>query len=106
MFGIGVGETIVLGMVAVLLFGKRLPEVAKTIGGHYAQLRRALQEVQTEMYRAQNVVDDVVRDTKQQLLTYDEDDYRESTAPQFQLPEPEESDDDADDESNTSSASS
>ncbi len=87
MFGIGVGETIVLGMIAVLLFGKRLPEVAKTVGGHYAKLRRALQEVQSELYKAQGDVNDVVRDTKQQLLTYEDDDYREPTAPQFELPE-------------------
>ena len=87
MFGIGVGETIVLGMIAVLLFGKRLPEVAKTVGGHYARLRRALQEVQSEMYSAQSEVNTVVKDAKQKLLTYEDDDYREPTAPQFELPE-------------------
>ena len=87
MFGIGVGETIVLGMLAVLLFGKRLPEVAKTVGGHYARLRRALQEVQSEMYSAQSEVNTVVKDAKQKLLTYEDDDYREPTAPQFELPE-------------------
>ena len=76
-------------MLAVLLFGKRLPEVAKTVGGHYARLRRALQEVQSEMYKAQSDVDDVVRDAKQKLLTYEDDDYREPTAPQFELPEEE-----------------
>ena len=89
MFGIGIGETIFIGMLAVLLFGKRLPEVAKTVGGHYARLRRALQEVQSEMYKAQSDVDDVVRDAKQKLLTYEDDDYREPTAPQFELPEEE-----------------
>lgn len=87
MFGIGATEAIVFGLLAVLLFGKRLPDVARQLGTHYAQLKRVLQEVQSEMYKAQNSVTSVVNETKQQLLTYEDDDYVEPTAPQFEVPE-------------------
>ena len=30
--GMGLGEILVIGMVAVLLYGKRLPDVAKDVG--------------------------------------------------------------------------
>ncbi len=88
MFGMGIGEVIVIGIIAVLLFGKRLPEVARTLGGHYQEFRRGLNEIQTEMSRASREVDRSVRDTTSKLLTYDEDDYAEPTALQFQVPPP------------------
>ncbi len=88
MFGMGIGEVIVIGVIAVLLFGKRLPEVARTLGGHYQEFRRGLNEIQSEMSRASREVDRSVRDTTSKLLTYDEDDYAEPTAPQFQVPPP------------------
>ena len=51
MFGMGVGELLIFGVIAVLLFGKRLPEVARSFGQSYHQFRRGLQDVQSEMDR-------------------------------------------------------
>ena len=45
MFGMGFQELIVVGVVAVLLFGKRLPEVARTLGTSYRDFRKSLVSV-------------------------------------------------------------
>lgn len=39
-------ELIIIGVIAILLFGKRLPEVAKSLGNSYRQFRRGLSEFQ------------------------------------------------------------
>ena len=83
-FGMGIGELMLLGIVAVLLYGKRLPDVAKDFGKQYHQFKRGLQDMQAEMSKATSEVDRTMRDAKQQLLTFDDDD--EPTAPQFTAP--------------------
>lgn len=48
-FGIGVTEMILLAVVAVMLFGGRLPEVAKQLGESYVQFRRGLDDIKTSI---------------------------------------------------------
>ena len=45
--GIGFSEMLVIGIVAVLLFGSRLPEVARSLGQTYQQFRKGLTELQS-----------------------------------------------------------
>ena len=47
MFGMGYAELILLGIVAIMLFGKRLPEVARSLGGSYRELRKGLSDIQS-----------------------------------------------------------
>ena len=47
--GIGYAELVVLGVVAVILFGRKLPEVARNVGNSYAQFRQGLSELQSSM---------------------------------------------------------
>ena len=48
MFGsVGYPELILLGVVAILLFGKRLPEVARSLGGSYREFRKSLNEIKS-----------------------------------------------------------
>jgi len=43
MFGLGPVEIVLIGAVAVMLYGKRLPEVGRTFGKTVGDLRRQWQ---------------------------------------------------------------
>lgn len=45
MFGLGPMELAIVGMVAVLLFGKRLPSVAKAVGQSFAEFKRGIKDL-------------------------------------------------------------
>ncbi len=47
--GIGFGEILIILVVAVILFGSRLPEVAKNLGKSYQQFRKGLAELQSSI---------------------------------------------------------
>ena len=90
MFGMGIQELVVVGMVAVLLFGKRLPEVARSFGQTYSQFRKGLQEIQNEMTKVTSAVEDAARTgySYSPQSSPAADDYDEPTAPRFELPAP------------------
>ena len=48
--GLGFAELLVIGVIAVILFGKNLPEVARSLGHSYTQFRRGLQDIQSDVY--------------------------------------------------------
>lgn len=49
-FGIGFPELVIISVVAVILFGARLPEVARSLGQSYQQFRKGLQEIQSTIH--------------------------------------------------------
>lgn len=51
MFGIGTTELIVVAIVALLLFGNRLPSVMRSLGQGVNEFKRGLNDVQQEMDR-------------------------------------------------------
>ena len=89
MFGLGMQELLVVGIVALLLFGKRLPEVARSLGKSYTEFRRGLSDIQSQMN-----LSDIYSSTSSSSYdsgssSYDEDDYddyEEATAPKFEPP--------------------
>ncbi len=84
MFGVTPFELMVVGVVAVLLFGSKLPEVARSLGGSYRELRKGLSEFQNQM----RVVDFNAPPTpKSKPVEIDEDDQLvETSAPRFVPP--------------------
>ncbi|MBP90279.1 MAG: hypothetical protein CMJ64_26830 [Planctomycetaceae bacterium] len=86
MFGFGFQELIVVGIVAVLLFGKRLPEVAKSLGHSYTQFRKGLNEIQSSMDYTQSSYTPPPSSSPSSRSYDDYDDYDEPTAPKFEPP--------------------
>jgi sec-independent protein translocase protein TatA len=87
MFGLSTQELLVLGVVAIILFGKRLPEVAKTLGKKYADFRRGLSDIQSQFDLSDTYSSRPARSSYAARSTQDDyDDYDEATAPRFQPP--------------------
>ncbi|MCM2372477.1 Sec-independent protein translocase subunit TatA/TatB [Aporhodopirellula aestuarii] len=93
MFGLSFFEMSVIGIIAVVLFGGNLPEVARKFGSTYSQLRRSLQEVQQQFREAQREVDRAMTindkapvNSSSTMYEDDEDDTPEPSAPKFKPP--------------------
>ena len=52
MFGLGPLEIVVIAAIAVMIYGKRLPEVGRTFGKTMGQLRRQWQDMSREFEMA------------------------------------------------------
>ena len=93
MFGLGIQELLIFGVIAVLLFGKRLPEVARQLGAGYQDFRKGLGEIQSQM----DIRDTIYNSPTSSSLPSatqtndDRDDFDEPTAPKLELPDTEES---------------
>lgn len=74
MFGLGYAELIIVGIVAVILFGGRLPEVARSMG-------RSLTEFKKGMSDIENDVSDAIYSDPASAATGDE--YHSPSAPKF-----------------------
>lgn len=48
MFGLGPAELLIIGVVAVMLFGSRLPQVARSLGKSLTEFKRGMDDVQGE----------------------------------------------------------
>lgn len=47
--GIGYAELMLIALIAVMLFGSKLPEVARSVGQSYTQFRSGLNDIQTSI---------------------------------------------------------
>jgi sec-independent protein translocase protein TatA len=88
MFGLAPQELMAVAVIAVLLFGSKLPEVARSLGGSYREFRRGLNDMQQQFREVER---EVVRaidtpSSKKIDLTEDEDVDREPSAPKFTPP--------------------
>jgi sec-independent protein translocase protein TatA len=79
MFGLGPMELAIVGVIAVLLFGKRLPEVGRSMGKGIVEFKKGLRDIQNEV--------DVNSSTPTRSVPRNAiDDYDEPTAPKFEPP--------------------
>ncbi|MCA8989731.1 MAG: twin-arginine translocase TatA/TatE family subunit, partial [Planctomycetaceae bacterium] len=51
-FTTGWKEMVILGFIALLLFGKRLPEVARSLGQGFVEFKRGMTAIETDMKTA------------------------------------------------------
>lgn len=80
---LGYTEILLLGVIALMLYGSRLPEVARNFGGTYRDLRRKVDEFQREFrdWDRQETTS-----ARKPTYTPDEPDKIEPTAPKFTPP--------------------
>src|ERR671921_331571 len=80
MFGLGPMELAIVGVIAVLLFGKRLPEVGRSMGKSVMEFKKGMRDIQEEL-------DTSVHSKPAQVTHHNPiDDYEEPTAPKFEPP--------------------
>lgn len=76
MFGIGTGEMIFFGLIALLLFGKKLPEVARSLGKGITEFKKGMSGIEDEVHRP----------SPPQSRPYASDQRDEPAAPRFEPP--------------------
>jgi len=90
MFGMSWHEFLIVGVIAILLFGKRLPEVAKSLGAQYRELKRGLAEFHSQVDFSDSTPSNSnyasSSRTSSASATRDPDDYEDTTAPRFEPP--------------------
>ena len=73
-----------LGVVAILLFGKRLPEVARSLGSSYREFRKGLSEIQANFEIDDNEYSSP--NSRIEEYNYDYDDQDEPVGNAFEPP--------------------
>jgi sec-independent protein translocase protein TatA len=86
-FGFDVGTMTVVGVLAVMLYGKNLPEVARQVGRGWADLKKSLSGIQAE-FNSVLYSDTPSTSSRRSSTSYSNaiDDYEEQTAPKFEPP--------------------
>jgi sec-independent protein translocase protein TatA len=77
MFGLSPVELIVIGSIAVLLFGSRLPSVARSMGKSVTEFKKGIRGIEDDL--------DVSENNRRTSSSYRED-RDEPTAPKFEPP--------------------
>lgn len=83
MFGLGPMEMVIVGVIAVLLFGSRLPEVARGLGKSMNEFRKGMSGLQDELHSSTSGSSS----RSSSASRFNEiDDRDEATAPKFEPP--------------------
>ena len=80
MWGIGMPELIILGIVGLLLFGKRLPEVARNLGKGITEFKKGVRGIEDDVDNSSNA------SSRPSSRPAAEDRPVETTAPKFEPP--------------------
>src|SRR3954466_11205637 len=87
MLGISFQELLIVGIVAILLFGKNLPDVAKKFGGMYREFRKGLDDLRSQVDFTETF-NSAPTKTKPRKTYSDFDDVDDISAPKFEPPPP------------------
>jgi sec-independent protein translocase protein TatA len=80
--GIGWTEMVILGIIGLLLFGKRLPEVARSLGKGMMEFKKGMYDIQDDVSSASSSRSF----TSSQSRPIPADTREEATAPKFEPP--------------------
>lgn len=81
----GPWEMMIVGLIALLLFGKRLPEVARSLGKGLVEFKRGMTGIQEEVTRTQYDIDEAANKTPSSRPVPAEE-QEELQAPKFEPP--------------------
>ncbi|HID77941.1 MAG TPA: twin-arginine translocase TatA/TatE family subunit [Planctomycetaceae bacterium] len=80
-------EMLIIGIIAVLLFGKRLPEVGRSLGKGLLEFKRGLRDIEDEVDTAGSYTSTTTTTpTTLPSSSTDTEDQEEATAPKFEPP--------------------
>jgi len=82
-FSPGPMEMLIIGVIAVLLFGKRLPEVGRSLGKGLMEFKKGVQGIEEEVDSASRTV------SSSTSAAASSGDRQEATAPKFEPPKSE-----------------
>ncbi len=82
--GMGMGEMLVVGIIALLLFGNKLPEVAKSLGKGFMEFKRGMMGLEDEVRTAVHTSPPPAPTSR----PVPEEEQEELTAPKFEPPVP------------------
>jgi sec-independent protein translocase protein TatA len=85
MLGLSFQELLIVGIVAILLFGKNLPDVARKFGGMYREFRKSLDDLRSQVDFT-DTFDSTPSRPKPRRSYSEYDDFDEINAPRFQPP--------------------
>ncbi len=78
---------LILGVIAVLLFGERLPEVARSVGKGLMEFKRGIRSIQEDVEGAINSATSNTSTPTNTASHYEDPEEREeATAPKFEPP--------------------
>jgi len=83
MFGIGTQEMLLFGIIAVILFGSRLPSVARSLGKSIVEFKKGMSDLQDE------VKSSIDSEPKSRVGYRNLDEDNEPKAPKFEPPKSE-----------------
>lgn len=84
---LGPSELLIVAVIAILIYGERLPEVAKTFGKQFAEFKKGAQSIRNEFESAMN---DTTGKVQRTIECRDESEREQATVPKFEPPPAEE----------------
>jgi sec-independent protein translocase protein TatA len=78
MFGIGSTEMIIFGVIAVILFGSRLPSVARSLGKSIVEFKKGMTDIEQDLKSS-------IYSEPTNRVSYE--DRSEPTSPRFEAPQ-------------------
>jgi sec-independent protein translocase protein TatA len=78
---LGTQEMLIIGILAVLLFGQRLPEVGRTVGKKLMEFKKSVQGIQEEFTSLASTTEETLNRASPVV-----EDHEEATAPKFVPP--------------------
>jgi sec-independent protein translocase protein TatA len=78
--GFGTAEIVVVAIVGLLLYGRRLPEVGRTFGKTFFQFRRSLDDIRSEFYEAERMANEATDEATESYRRHEEEVIKEAQA--------------------------